>query len=49
MKDEGFYGDLSMAGDGRVFHISEEEINYTGTDNPPGEVVIYDYQPLGGE
>lgn len=49
MKDEGFYGDLSIADDVRVFHISEEEINYTRTDNPPGEVVVYDYQPLGGE
>lgn len=49
MKVEGFYGDLSIADDVRVFHISEKEINYTRTDNPPGKVVIYDYPPLGGE
>jgi len=49
MQDEGFFGDLRMADDARVFHISGEKINYTRSDDPPGEVAVYEYQPLGDQ
>jgi len=49
MQGEGFFGNLRIADDVRVFHISGEEINYTRTDDPPGEVFVYDYQPLREE
>lgn len=46
MQDAGFYGDLfAAAGDVRTFHISEDEINFTRSDDPPGDVRVYDYVP----
>ncbi len=44
MQEEKFYGTLTVNGDTRVFHISGDEINYTKTDDPSGEVRFY---PIG--
>ena len=44
MQDAGFYGDVSVTDDVRVFHISPDGITYTRTDDPSGEVNIYKYE-----
>ena len=44
MQDAGFYGDVSVTDDVRVFHISSAGITYTRTDDPSGEVNIYKYE-----
>ena len=47
IQEKGFYGEFCMTGDVRVFHISEGEITYTRTDDPPGEVRFYAYPASG--
>ncbi len=44
MQDAGFYGDVSVTDDVRVFHISSAEITYTRTDDPSGDVNYYQYK-----
>ena len=44
MQDAGFYGDVSVTDDVRVFHISSAGITYTRTDDPSGDVNYYKYK-----
>lgn len=45
MQNAGFFADLSISGDVRVFHVSEDSVNYTRTDDPSGdEIHIYEFQ-----
>ena len=44
MQDAGFYGDVSVTNDVRVFHISSAGITYTRTDDPSGDVNYYKYK-----